>query len=83
MKSLGQSPDVLIRLTTDGTGFVYKVKYGWFRLPSRHIWLFGDDDSVVPAEVRMFETATQIEALCAVKSRDTAQSRMTAPGAKT
>lgn len=83
MKSLGQSSDVLIRLTGDGTGFIYKVKHGWFRLPSRRISLFGDDESVVPDEVRMFETAKLIETMCAVKSRDTRQSRMTAPVAKT
>jgi hypothetical protein len=42
---------VSIRLTEDGTGFLYTVSYGWLRLPTRHIQVFEDGEE--PMEVEM------------------------------
>lgn len=36
--------EVYIRLTDDGTGFFYTVKYGWLRFPSRRVCPLEESD---------------------------------------
>jgi hypothetical protein len=48
---------ISIRLNEDGTGFLYTVTYGWFRLPTRHIPVF--EEGGKPIEVEMPAVTTR------------------------
>jgi len=48
---------VSIRLSGDGTGFLYSVSYGWLRLPTRHIQVF--EEGGEPIEVEMPAVSTR------------------------
>jgi hypothetical protein len=42
---------ISIRLTEDGTGFLYTVSYGWLRLPTRHIQVFEEGEEPIELEM--------------------------------
>ncbi len=42
---------VYIRLADDGEGFLYRIKYGWFCLPTRHVRLLAEEENLHVSEV--------------------------------
>ncbi len=47
---------VSIRLSEDGTGFLYTVSYGWLRLPTRHIQVFEEGEEPIEVEMPVVNT---------------------------
>jgi hypothetical protein len=58
-----------IRLSDDGTGFLYTVSYGWLRLPARHIQLFERGEGIAK-EVPAISTRQNLNKRPATRRRE-------------